>query len=117
MKADPIFREKQTLGRYIREMVVWRLHKPVPGCRHQFKYRFFFGTDDGTCLVRYDNERGKGDHKHLAGVQLPYLFRDLEATFADFLADIATVMDKGETQNERPEDRDKKLGRIKQGDD
>jgi hypothetical protein len=55
----------------------------------------FFGTDDGTCLVRYDNERGKGDHKHLEGVQLPYLFRNLEATFADFLADIATVMDKG----------------------
>ena len=75
-------------------MIVWRLHKPVPGCRHQFKYRFFFGRDDGTCLFRYDNERGKGDHKHLEGAELPYLFRSLEDTFADFLADIATVMAK-----------------------
>jgi len=94
MKAEQIFGEKQTLDGYIREMIVWRLHKPVPGCRHQFKYRFFFGKDDGTCLVRYDNEHGKGDHKHLQGVELPYLFRSLEATFADFLADIAMVMAK-----------------------
>ena len=94
MKAEPIFREKQARDSYIREMVIWRLHKPVSGCRHQFKYRFFFGTDDGACLVRYDNERGKGDHKHMEGVELPFLFRGLEATFADFLADIAAVPDK-----------------------
>jgi hypothetical protein len=93
MKAELIFREKQTLDGYIREMMVWRLHKPVSGCRHQFKYRFFFGRDDGTCLVRYDNERGKGDHKHLEGVELPYLFRSLDATFADFLTEIAMVME------------------------
>ena len=94
MKADPIFREKQTQDGFIREMVVWPLHKPVPGCRHQFKYRFFFGTNDGTCLVRYDNERGKGDHKHIEGIELPFLFRGLEATFADFLAENEGVMDK-----------------------
>ena len=88
MKADPIFREKQTLGRYIREMVVWRLHKPVQGCRHQFKYRFFFGTDDGTCLVRYDNERGKGDHRHQGGHETPYRFVSLTRLIADFLADV-----------------------------
>ena len=67
MKGELIFREKQTLDGYIREMIIWRLHKPVSGCRHQFKYRFFFGREDGTCLVHYDNEPGKGDHKHIGG--------------------------------------------------
>jgi len=94
MKAELIFREKQKLDGFIREMIVWHLHKPVTGCRHQFKYRFYLGRDDGTCLVRYDNERGKGDHKHIEGIELPYLFRSLEATFDDFLADIETVMEK-----------------------
>jgi hypothetical protein len=92
MKAECLFKEKQTREGYIREMVVWRLGKPVAGCRHQFKYRFYFGTVDGACLVRYDNERGKGDHKHLEGAELPYLFRGLEATFADFLTDITAVL-------------------------
>ena len=94
MKAELIFREKQTLDGYIREMIIWRLHKPDSGCRHQFKYRFFFGMEDGTCLVRYDNERGKGDHKHIEGAELPYLFRSLDATFADFLTEIAKVIEK-----------------------
>jgi hypothetical protein len=92
MKADCVFKEKQTREGYIQEMVIWRLGEPVAGCRHQFKYRFYFGTFDGTCLIRYDNERGKGDHKHLEGAELPYLFRSMEATFSDFLADITTVL-------------------------
>ncbi len=94
MKAEMIFREKITRDSFIREMVVWRLVKPVHGCRHPFKYRFYFGKDDGSCLVRYDNERGKGDHKHIKGVECPYLFRSLEAVFDDFLADIDAVMER-----------------------
>ena len=92
MKAECIFKEKHTREGFIREMVVWRLARPVAGCRHQFKYRFYFGSIDGSCLVRYDNERGKGDHKHLEEAELPYLFRGLESTFSDFLADITTVL-------------------------
>jgi hypothetical protein len=95
MKGELLYREKQTREGYIREMVVWRLQRPVPGCRHLFKYRFFFGTDTGKCIVRYDNERGKGDHKHLEGIEIPFLFRSLETSFIEFLDDIAAVMDKG----------------------
>jgi hypothetical protein len=71
---------------------VWHLDKPVPGCRHLFKYRFYFGRDDGTCLVRYDNERGKGDHKHIGRSEYPYIFRSLEAAFTDFNADINAIL-------------------------
>ena len=79
---------------YIQEEIVWYLDKPVPGCRHRFKYRFYFGRDDGICLVRYDNERGKGDHKHIAGTECPYIFRTLESAFMDFLTDIETIRKK-----------------------
>lgn len=92
MNATLIFKAKETSGDYIREMVVWRLDKPVSGCRHNFKYRFYYGMIDGTCLVRYDNERGKGDHKHIAGTECQYIFRSLKSLFADFLADIEIIM-------------------------
>jgi hypothetical protein len=92
MNAALLFRQKEARDGYIREMVVWRLVKPVSGCRHLFKY---FGRDDGLCLVRYDNERGKGDHKHIGGIECPYIFRTLEAAFTDFLADIETVLLEG----------------------
>ena len=92
MDAIPLFRKKEVRDGFIQELVVWRLDKPVTGCRHLFKYRFYFGRDDGTCLVRYDNERGKGDHKHFMGKELPYIFRTLEAVFSDFNADINIIL-------------------------
>lgn len=55
------------------EIVVWRLDAPVPPCVHPYKYRLYFGAD-GACRVRYDNERGKGDHKHVNGAEVPYDF-------------------------------------------
>lgn len=42
------------------EIVVWRLDNPVPPCTHRYKYRLYYGAP-GTCRVRYDNERSKGD--------------------------------------------------------
>ena len=36
----------------------------------------------------YDNERGRGDHRHLAGKEEPYSFSTPEQFIADFLADV-----------------------------
>ena len=94
MKAKLIFNEKISEGGYIQEQVVWLLDSPVIGCRHLFKYRFYFGTDDGVCLVRYDNERGKGDHKHIACVEYPYIFSSLKTIFTDFIADRDAALQK-----------------------
>ncbi len=66
MGAELIVRDKQFVDGTVTEVVVWRLISPVPGCNHPFKYRFYFGLADGTCIVRYDNERGKGDIDTLA---------------------------------------------------
>lgn len=93
MSAELIFSQKETRGGYIREMVVWRLQQPVSGCEHLFKYRFYFGIDGGACLVRYDNERGKGDHKHIADSEHPYLFQGLKQLLFDFDSDIKQAME------------------------
>ena len=42
-------------------------------------------------MIRYDNETGKGDHRHIGGREEPYQFRGVEALVADFLRDIDGV--------------------------
>ena len=39
-------------------------------------------------MVGYDNERGKGDHCHIDGVEYPYVFKILDDLTADFWAQI-----------------------------
>lgn len=41
------------------------------------------------CILRYDNEAGKGDHRHLGDAQAPYRFTGMEQMQADFWADVA----------------------------
>ena len=69
------------------EMVLWRVPEPMEGCRHSYNCRLYYGTA-GKRIVGYDNERGKGDHKHIAGRELRYRFVSVEQFVADFLADI-----------------------------
>jgi hypothetical protein len=69
------------------EIVVWALDEPLPPCAHGYKYRLFFGRP-GECFVRYDNERGKGDHRHVGGEESAYGFTTLEALLADFERDV-----------------------------
>jgi len=75
------------------ELVLWRLAKPVEGSTHNFKYRLAFIVDE-ECVLRYDNERGKGDHKHVRGEQLPYPFSTVDQLIADFQTDIARWKDE-----------------------
>ena len=69
------------------EIVVWELAEPMPPCTHAYKYRLFFGRP-GKCFVRYDNELGKGDHKHTCGVESVYNFISLDKLLADFERDV-----------------------------
>lgn len=65
------------------QAMVWELPVPLTGSLHHFKYRLYFGKD-GTCIVRFDNEQGKGDHKHIRGVEYPYQFKDIATLLKDF---------------------------------
>ena len=40
------------------------------------------------CVMRYDNEAGKGDHRHLLGVEINYGFTSLRKLAADFFDDM-----------------------------
>lgn len=69
------------------ELVLWQLPKPVPGSTHGFKYRLAYVVR-GECVLRYDNEVGKGDHRHIGGKERAYKFTTLEQLVADFQRDI-----------------------------
>ena len=91
MKAKRIFYDKALLPEgFILEMVIWQLPVPSKERPHGLKYRLFYGRD-GVRLVSYDNERGKGDHKHIFNTEIPYRFTTVEHLVADFLTDIEEV--------------------------
>ena len=91
MKAGRIFYDKALLpDGSIVEMVSWQLPSASPERLHVLKYRLFYGRD-GQRIVGYDNERGKGDHKHIMDVQKRYKFTTVDKLVADFLADIERI--------------------------
>ncbi len=69
------------------EMVVWRLPSSLSGSHHNFKYRLALVVD-GRCVLRYDNESGKGDHRHMGEKETPYVFATPQALLDDFWNDV-----------------------------
>jgi len=69
------------------ELIVWRLSAPLPGSRHNFKYRLAFIVER-NCVIRYDNETGKGDHKHIGNKEMPYEFKSPKILIRDFWKDV-----------------------------
>jgi hypothetical protein len=59
----------------------------VPGSAHEFKYRLALVVN-GVCALRYDNEAGKGDHRHFGGEEAPYVFTTPTQLLADFWNDV-----------------------------
>jgi hypothetical protein len=89
MKATELLRRRVVLSDdAFAELVLWRVPTPVSGLTHRFKYRLAYVVA-GTCVVRYDNESGKGDHRHVNAKERPYAFENPEQLLADFEADIA----------------------------
>lgn len=69
------------------EIVIWQLPMPLPGSSHAFKYRLAFVVDE-VCVLRFDNEAGKGNHKHVGGKEAPYSFTSLTQLVADFWSEV-----------------------------
>ena len=70
------------------ELVLWHVPHPVAGSSHTFKYRLAYVVN-GVCVLRYDNESGKGDHRHFGAMERAYAFKTPEKLIADFQRDIA----------------------------
>ena len=69
------------------ELVLWQVPKPVVGSAHRFKYRLAYVVRN-VCVLRYDNEIGKGDHRHFGAKDSPYKFTTPDQLIIDFQGDI-----------------------------
>jgi hypothetical protein len=90
MKARLILDTKTILtdGRIIQRKI-WKLPQKAEGRLHALKYRLYCGKS-GNTIVRYDNETGKGDHRHVGADEMEsvYVFVSLVQLLIDFDADI-----------------------------
>lgn len=69
---------------------IWEVDPAVLGSQHNYKYSMAYIVD-GVCVMRYDNERGKGDHKHIGSQETSTSFSTIEQLITDFLADVESI--------------------------
>jgi Family of unknown function (DUF6516) len=85
MKAALLLKERLPFDEQsFAELISWRLLQPMPGSTHPYKYRLAFIVGE-KCVLRYDNEAGKGDHRHSLSRELTYVFASPEKLVKDFL--------------------------------
>jgi hypothetical protein len=91
MKAELLFHQRIDYDDgAIVEMALWRVPAPVSPSTHGLKYSLFYGRP-GVREVGYDNERGKGDHRHFRGAESIYAFSTVEKLMEDFWSDVRTL--------------------------
>lgn len=84
MRAKELIRRRVAVAENaFADLVVWELSAPLAGSTHRFKYRLAFVVGGG-CVLRYDNEAGKGDHRHIGETEEPYLFSTPRQLVSDF---------------------------------
>ena len=84
MNAKLMLNERHILSEIaFAELIVWRLPSPLSGSHHSFKYRLAL-VINGCCVLRYDNESGKGDHRHIGEKEKQYVFTTPQALLEDF---------------------------------
>lgn len=85
MSATLIVRRRVVYGdQDFAELIVWRVPSPVPPSSHAFKYRLVYVVN-GERVLGFDNERGKGDHRHEGQAEHPYSFQGVNWLLADFV--------------------------------
>ena len=88
MKAEPLLNERHQLAaNAFVEIRIWRVPRRVPGSSHDLKYALAYVVEE-VCVLRYDNEAGKGDHRHVGDVEVAYTFTTPATLLADFWNDV-----------------------------
>lgn len=94
MKALPLMNRRVPLTpTAFAELVIWELPEPIAGSLHRYEYRLALVVE-GACVVRYDNESGKGDHVHVGGTERAYPFSGCDRLIADFEFDARRWLDE-----------------------
>lgn len=88
MKAQLLLKQRLVLSEStFAEIVIWQLPAPLEGSVHDYKYRLAYVVN-GDCVLRYDNEVGKGNHLHINEQEIVYNFVSTEQLIDDFFAQI-----------------------------
>ena len=88
MKAQLLLKQKFVMSEIaFAEIVIWQLPAPLDGSTHVFKYRLAYVVNN-QCVLRYDNEAGKGNHVHINKQEIIYNFVSTEQLIDDFFAQI-----------------------------
>ena len=91
MKATLLIRERVVYpDACLAEMVVWQVPNPVPPSQHRFKYSLVY-IEHGKRVLGYDNERGKGDHRHEGDTQARFAFVSIEALLERFVEEVEVM--------------------------
>jgi len=85
-------RRQARTSRSFVDISVFEVPAPLKGSAHHYKYRLAYVVDD-VCVMRYDNEAGKGDHRHLGAIESAYSFRSVSALLGGFFADVERMED------------------------
>ncbi len=89
MSAEPlVFLKRQNADGTIVEIRIWQLPQTTNERPHGLKYSLFYGRA-GERIIGYDNETGKGDHRHYGPREMSYAFESTERLLQDFFADVA----------------------------
>ena len=88
MKAQLLLKQRFIMSEIaFAEIVIWQLPAPLDGSAHDFKYRLAYVVNN-QCVLRYDNEAGKGNHVHINQQEISYNFVSAEQLVDDFFAQI-----------------------------
>jgi Family of unknown function (DUF6516) len=88
MKAKQLIKQRVEVHETaFADLVIWQLPQPSVVSKHSFKYRLAYVVN-GQCVLRYDNEAGKGDHRHIGLIETMYKFTTPKQLAADFFKDV-----------------------------
>jgi len=91
MKATELLRRRVSFSEIaFAELVLWQLPAPLPGSAYSAKYRLA-SVVNGVCVLRYDDESGKGDHRHFRAKVSRYSFDGVDKLLAAFQRDIERI--------------------------
>jgi len=94
MKARVLFDRRVVVSEdAFAELVLWEVPEPLSGSKHHYKYRLAF-VAAGVCILRYDNEAGKGDHKRVNGKEAKFRFVSVDKLVADFFKEVKRWQDE-----------------------
>jgi hypothetical protein len=92
MPAEPLLDERHVISESaFVALVVWRVSAPARGSQHDYRYRLALVVD-GECVPRYDNEAGKGDHRHVGDKEHEYRFKNAEQLLTNFWKEVEEML-------------------------